>query len=51
MVSQPLLPDEIIIEKKAESVESGIGMPAVGEIRTINGKDYLVHKVLEHDSV
>ena len=52
VVQQPLLPDPIVLPKKAEEVEEeGVGMPSRGEIRIINGKSFLVHKVLEYDSL
>ena len=51
--SKMLLPDPIIIERKPEEEEKeiGVGMPSEGEIRIIDGKQYLVHKVLEYDSL
>ena len=42
-----------MIDRKPEEEEKevGVGMPSEGEIRIIDGKSYLVHKVLEYDSL
>lgn len=51
VVSQPLLPDPIVIEKKKEDADGVVGMPNEGEVRVIDGKAFLVHRVLEFDSL
>ena len=51
VVSQPLLPDPIVIEKKEEDADGVEGMPNEGEVRVIGGKAFLVHRVLEFETL
>ena len=51
VVSQPLLPDPIVIEKKEEDADGVVGMPNEGEVRVIGGKAFLVHRVLEFETL